>query len=95
MAENNPLTVQNATTTSYQFQVTFGKDVFNQQVAGGDSWAVPATFPCDQLVTVTVSDSEETLSYQVLNAIKVIFDADTLGCLAGACGGGCQVNQIT
>lgn len=95
MAENNPLTVQNATTSSYQFQVTFGGNVFTQQVAGGNSWAVPATFPCDQWFTVTVSDSEESLSYQVLNATTVIFDADTLGCLAGACGGGCKVNQST
>ncbi|HEV7239280.1 MAG TPA: hypothetical protein VGQ36_08580 [Thermoanaerobaculia bacterium] len=93
MAENNPLTVQNATTTSYQFQVSFGGDVFTQDVAGGDSWVVPATFPCDQWLTVTVSDQEESLSYQVLNAVQVIFDADTLGCLAGACEGGCQVNQ--
>jgi len=95
MAENNPLTVQNATTASYQFQVTFGANSYNQQVAGGGSWVVPATFPCDQAVTVTVSNSVETLSYQVLNAIKVIFDAQTLGCLAGACGGGCQVTQST
>jgi hypothetical protein len=95
MAESNPLTVQNATTTSNQFQVTFGEDVYTEQVAGGDSWTVPATFPCDQWVTVTVSDSEQTLSYQVLNATTVIYDADTLGCLAGACGGGCQVNQTT
>jgi hypothetical protein len=96
MAENNSLTVQNATTTSYQFQVTFGSDVYNQQVAGGGSWAVPATFPCDQWFTVTVSPgSEDALSYQVLNATTVIFDADTLGCLAGACGGGCKVNQST
>lgn len=93
MAENNPLTVQNATTSSYQFQVTFGANVYNQQVAGGDSWKVPATFPCDQWFTVTVTDSEESLSFGVLNATQVIFDAETLGCLAGACGGGCQVNQ--
>jgi len=56
-------------------------------------WAVPATFPCDQWVTVIVSNAQESLSYQVLNAKQVIFDAQTLGCLAGACGGGCQVNQ--
>ena len=93
MAENNSLTVQNATTTSCQFQVTFGTSVYKQEVAGGASWVVPATFPCDQWLTVAVSDEEESLSYQVLNATKVIFDADTLGCLAGACEGGCQVNQ--
>ena len=95
MADNNSLTVQNATTNSYQFRVTSGTGVYTQQVAGGASWAVPATFPCDQWFTVTVSDAAETLSYQVLNATTVIFDADTLGCLAGACGGGCQVNQTT
>ena len=95
MAENNSLTVQNATPTSYRFQVTFGTSVYTQEVAGGASWVVPATFPCDQWLTVTVSDAEESLSYQVLNATKVIFDADTLGCLAGACEGGCQVNQST
>lgn len=93
MAENNPLTVQNASTTSYQFQVSFGSNVFTQQVAGGASWVVPATFPCDQWFTVTVSNAAESLSYQVLNATTVLFDADTLGCLAGACEGGCQVNQ--
>jgi len=95
MAENNPLTVQNASSTSFQFKVTFGANVYTQQVAGGASWTVPATFPCDQWFNVTVSDSAETLSYQVLNAVTVIFDADTLGCLAGACQGGCQVNQST
>ncbi len=95
MADNNSLTVQNATTSSYQFQVTFGTQVYTQQLAGGASWNVPATFPCDQWFNVTVSDSAETLSYHVLNATKVIFDADTLGCLAGACEGGCQVNEST
>ena len=95
MAENNSLTVQNAAPTSFLFKVTFGSNVYTQQVAGGGSWTVPATFPCDQWFNVTVSDAEETLSYQVLNAVTVIFDADTLGCLAGACQGGCQVNQST
>ena len=95
MAENNALTVQNATSSSYQFQVTFGGNTFTQQVAGNSSWDVPATFPCDQTFTVTVSDSDETLVFQVLNAIQVIFDAETLGCLAGACGGGCTVTEAT
>jgi len=93
MAENNPLTVQNATTSSYQFQVTFGGSSFSQQVAGGDSWQVPATFPCDQQIAIAVSDSVETLNFLVLNAKQVIWDAETLGCLAGACSGGCQVQQ--
>jgi len=93
MAENNPLTVQNATSSSYQFQVTLGANSFSQQVAGGASWQVPATFPCDQQITVTVSDSAETLTFLVLNATQVIWDAETLGCLAGACSGGCQVQQ--
>jgi hypothetical protein len=96
MAENNALTVQNATSTSYQFQVTFGSDVYNQQVAGGGSWDVPSTFPCDQWFTVTVGPgTPDVLSFQVLNATTVIFAAATLGCLAGACGGGCQVKQST
>jgi len=93
MADNNPLTVQNASTSSYQFQVSYGGSTQTQQVAAGASWNVPVSIPCDQWFTVIVSNSQETLSYQVLNAVKVIFDADTLGCMAGACQGGCQVNQ--
>ena len=93
MADNNPLKVQNATTSSYNFEVSYGGTNYSEAVAGGATWDVPATFPCDQSVTVTVSDSDETLSFSVLNAIQVIWDADTLGCLAGACEGGCQVNQ--
>jgi hypothetical protein len=93
MAENNALTVQNAASSAYQFQVSYDGNSYNQNVAAGDSWDVPATFPCDQWFTVTVSDSNESLTFQVLNATTVIFDAETLGCLAGACAGGCTVNQ--
>ena len=94
MAENNPLQVQNASTGSFNFEVSFGGNNYSQNVAGGTTWNVPATFPCDQSVTVTVSDPVETLTFSVLNATQVIWDADTLGCLAGACEGGCQVNQV-
>ena len=93
MADNNPLTIQNATTAAYQFEVGFGGDMYNMEVMGGESWNVPATFPCDQWVSVTVSDSAESQMFQVLNAKQLIWDANTLGCLAGVCGGGCKVSE--
>lgn len=95
MADSNSLTVQNGEATPFQFQVVVGTNNYTQQVAGGGSWVVPTTIPCDQWFTVTVSDSAETLSYKVLNATTVIFAADTLACPAGACEGGCQVNEST
>ncbi len=103
MAEQQGMTVYNQTSQSFLFQITYDlQNLYTQVVGAGDSWAVPAQFPCDQWILVEVINPPGqppfAMVYQALNSKEVIFadmgGAYALNCTPGVCAGGCDTNTL-